>query len=139
MENAGQIAAISKVQAVIEFNLDVDGRKAAEDVREKVALIRPQLRDEGDRNKPGYRVRQQTRDFVSLLRLAAGRGAAGRGGARRGAARRGGVGRRRGGAGCGGGGARRGGEEAGLTCLRPCPQGARSRGRPSQARGTWAW
>ena len=37
---------------------------------------RPQLRDEGDRNKPGYRVRQQTRDFVSLLRLAAGRGAA---------------------------------------------------------------
>ena len=37
---------------------------------------RPQLRDGGDRNKPGYRVRQQTRDFVSLLRLAAGRGAA---------------------------------------------------------------
>ena len=37
---------------------------------------RPQLRDGGDRNMPGYRVRQQTRDFVSLLRLAAGRGAA---------------------------------------------------------------
>ena len=37
---------------------------------------RPQLRDEGDRNRPGYRVRQQTRDFVSMLRLAAGRGAA---------------------------------------------------------------
>jgi HAE1 family hydrophobic/amphiphilic exporter-1 len=31
---------------IIEFNLDVDGRKAAEDVREKVALIRPTLRDE---------------------------------------------------------------------------------------------
>ena len=31
---------------VIEFNLEMDGRKAADDVREKVALIRPQLRDE---------------------------------------------------------------------------------------------
>ena len=31
---------------IVEFNLDVDGRKAAEDVREKVALIRPLLRDE---------------------------------------------------------------------------------------------
>ena len=31
---------------IIEFNLDVDGRKAAEDVREKVALIRPNLREE---------------------------------------------------------------------------------------------
>jgi HAE1 family hydrophobic/amphiphilic exporter-1 len=31
---------------IIEFNLEVDGRKAAEDVREKVALIRPNLRDE---------------------------------------------------------------------------------------------
>jgi HAE1 family hydrophobic/amphiphilic exporter-1 len=31
---------------IIEFNLDVDGRKAAEDVREKVAAIRPNLRDE---------------------------------------------------------------------------------------------
>ncbi|MCZ8073300.1 MAG: efflux RND transporter permease subunit, partial [Paucibacter sp.] len=31
---------------IIEFNLDVDGRKAAEDVREKVALMRPLLRDE---------------------------------------------------------------------------------------------
>ena len=31
---------------VVEFNLDVDGRKAAEDVREKVASIRPTLRDE---------------------------------------------------------------------------------------------
>ena len=31
---------------VVEFNLDVDGRKAADDVREKVALIRPLLRDE---------------------------------------------------------------------------------------------
>ena len=31
---------------IVEFNLDVDGRKAAEDVREKVALIRPMLRDE---------------------------------------------------------------------------------------------
>ncbi len=31
---------------VVEFNLDVDGRKAADDVREKVAAIRPLLRDE---------------------------------------------------------------------------------------------
>jgi HAE1 family hydrophobic/amphiphilic exporter-1 len=31
---------------IVEFNLDVDGRKAAEDVREKVAGIRPNLRDE---------------------------------------------------------------------------------------------
>jgi len=31
---------------IVEFNLDVDGRKAAEDVREKVGLIRPLLRDE---------------------------------------------------------------------------------------------
>jgi hypothetical protein len=31
---------------IIEFNLDVDGRKAADDVREKVSLIRPLLRDE---------------------------------------------------------------------------------------------
>jgi hydrophobic/amphiphilic exporter-1 (mainly G- bacteria), HAE1 family len=31
---------------IIEFNLDVDGRKAADDVREKVALIKPLLRDE---------------------------------------------------------------------------------------------
>jgi HAE1 family hydrophobic/amphiphilic exporter-1 len=31
---------------IVEFNLDVDGRKAAEDVREKVALIHPNLRDE---------------------------------------------------------------------------------------------
>ncbi|MBY0469035.1 MAG: efflux RND transporter permease subunit, partial [Burkholderiaceae bacterium] len=31
---------------IIEFNLNVDGRKAAEDVREKVAALRPSLRDE---------------------------------------------------------------------------------------------
>ncbi len=31
---------------IVEFNLDVDGRKAAEDVREKVALVKPLLRDE---------------------------------------------------------------------------------------------
>ena len=31
---------------IVEFNLDIDGRRAAEDVREKVALIRPLLRDE---------------------------------------------------------------------------------------------
>ena len=31
---------------VVEFNLDIDGRKAADDVREKVSLIRPLLRDE---------------------------------------------------------------------------------------------
>ncbi|MDH4050527.1 MAG: efflux RND transporter permease subunit, partial [Rubrivivax sp.] len=31
---------------VVQFNLDIDGRKAAEDVREKVALIRPLLNDD---------------------------------------------------------------------------------------------
>ncbi len=31
---------------IVEFNLDVDGRKAADDVRDKVALIKPTLRDE---------------------------------------------------------------------------------------------
>ena len=31
---------------IVEFYVEVDGRKAADDVREKVALIRPQLRDE---------------------------------------------------------------------------------------------
>ncbi len=31
---------------IIEFQLHIDGRKAAEDVREKVAAIRPLLRDE---------------------------------------------------------------------------------------------
>ncbi|MBL8362461.1 MAG: efflux RND transporter permease subunit [Rubrivivax sp.] len=31
---------------IIEFNLDIDGRKAADDVREKVALIKPALREE---------------------------------------------------------------------------------------------
>lgn len=34
---------------------------------------RPELRDAGDRNSPGYRVRQQTRDFAALLEVAAGR------------------------------------------------------------------
>jgi HAE1 family hydrophobic/amphiphilic exporter-1 len=31
---------------IIEFQLSIDGRKAAEDVREKIALVRPTLRDE---------------------------------------------------------------------------------------------
>jgi HAE1 family hydrophobic/amphiphilic exporter-1 len=31
---------------IVQFNLEVDGRKAAEDVREKVALVRPLLRAE---------------------------------------------------------------------------------------------
>ncbi len=31
---------------VVQFNLDVEGRKAADDVREKVAAVRPQLREE---------------------------------------------------------------------------------------------
>jgi len=31
---------------IVQFNLDVDGRKAADDVREKVALVRPLLRAE---------------------------------------------------------------------------------------------
>ncbi|HWP18333.1 MAG TPA: efflux RND transporter permease subunit [Burkholderiaceae bacterium] len=36
----------SQSVVIIQFNLDIDGRKAAEDVREKVAGIRPLLRDE---------------------------------------------------------------------------------------------
>ena len=36
----------SNAVVIIQFNLDIDGRKAAEDVREKVAAIRPLLRDE---------------------------------------------------------------------------------------------
>ena len=31
---------------VVEFDLNIDGRKGADDVREKVALMRPTLRDE---------------------------------------------------------------------------------------------
>ena len=31
---------------IIEFNLDVDGRKAADDVREKIAAVKPNLRTE---------------------------------------------------------------------------------------------
>ncbi len=31
---------------IVEFNLDVDGRKASDDVREKVSFIKPLLRDE---------------------------------------------------------------------------------------------
>ena len=31
---------------IVQFNLDVEGRKAADDVREKVASVRPNLRDE---------------------------------------------------------------------------------------------
>jgi hydrophobic/amphiphilic exporter-1 (mainly G- bacteria), HAE1 family len=54
-EAANTVAGISALYSrsyegtsvvIIEFNLDVDGRKAADDVREKVALIRPLLRDE---------------------------------------------------------------------------------------------
>ncbi len=54
-EAANTVAGISSLYSrsyegtsvvIVEFNLDVDGRKAADDVREKVALIRPLLRDE---------------------------------------------------------------------------------------------
>ena len=31
---------------IVQFNLDIDGRRAADDVREKLALIKPTLRDE---------------------------------------------------------------------------------------------
>ena len=31
---------------IVQFKLDVDGRRAAEDVREKVALVKPLLREE---------------------------------------------------------------------------------------------
>jgi hydrophobic/amphiphilic exporter-1 (mainly G- bacteria), HAE1 family len=54
-EGVNSIAGISSLYSrtyegysvvILEFDLQVDGRKAAEDVREKVASIRPQLRDE---------------------------------------------------------------------------------------------
>ncbi len=54
-EAANTVAGISSLYSrsyegtsvvIIEFNLDVDGRKAADDVREKVSLIRPLLREE---------------------------------------------------------------------------------------------
>ena len=54
-EGVNSIAGISSLYSrtyenyavvVIEFQLHIDGRKAAEDVREKVASIRPLLRDE---------------------------------------------------------------------------------------------
>jgi HAE1 family hydrophobic/amphiphilic exporter-1 len=35
-----------KALIIIEFQLHIDGRKAADDVREKVATVRPLLRDE---------------------------------------------------------------------------------------------
>jgi HAE1 family hydrophobic/amphiphilic exporter-1 len=31
---------------IVQFNLDLDGRKVADDVREKLAILKPQLRDE---------------------------------------------------------------------------------------------
>jgi hydrophobic/amphiphilic exporter-1 (mainly G- bacteria), HAE1 family len=54
-EGVNSIAGISSLYSrtyegysvvILEFDLQVDGRKAAEDVREKVASIRPLLRDE---------------------------------------------------------------------------------------------
>ena len=54
-ESVNTIAGISALTSrsyetqsvvVIEFQLNMDGRKAADDVREKVAAIRPMLRDE---------------------------------------------------------------------------------------------
>ena len=54
-EGVNSIAGISALTSrsyesqsvvVIEFGLHIDGRKAADDVREKVAAIRPLLRDE---------------------------------------------------------------------------------------------
>ena len=54
-EGVNSIAGVSSLTSrsyegqsvvIIEFQLSVDGRKAAEDVREKIAAIRPLLRDE---------------------------------------------------------------------------------------------
>ncbi|MFN3295901.1 efflux RND transporter permease subunit [Caldimonas sp.] len=36
----------SRSVVIIEFNLDVDDRRAADDVREKISILRPSLRDE---------------------------------------------------------------------------------------------
>ncbi len=38
----------SQSVVIVEFQLSVDGRKAAEDVRERIAAIRPTFRDEVD-------------------------------------------------------------------------------------------
>ena len=54
-EGINSIAGISQLNSrtyegysliIVQFNLDMDGRKAADDVREKVAQIRPQFRTE---------------------------------------------------------------------------------------------
>ena len=54
-ESVNAIAGINKLTSrsyenqsvvIIEFQLHIDGRKAAEDVREKIALLKPLLRDE---------------------------------------------------------------------------------------------
>ncbi|WP_342128955.1 efflux RND transporter permease subunit [Hydrogenophaga sp. OTU3427] len=56
-ESVNAIAGINKLTSrsyenqsvvIIEFQLHIDGRKAAEDVREKIALLKPSLRDEVD-------------------------------------------------------------------------------------------
>jgi HAE1 family hydrophobic/amphiphilic exporter-1 len=56
---------------IIEFNLDVDGRKAAEDVREKVALMRPLLRDEVKEPRI-FRFDPQSQPVFNVAVLAAG-------------------------------------------------------------------
>ncbi|MFM2066284.1 MAG: hypothetical protein RLZZ584_1193 [Pseudomonadota bacterium] len=54
-EAVNSIAGISQMNSrsfagtaviIIQFNLELDGRKAADDVREKLAILRPTLRDE---------------------------------------------------------------------------------------------
>jgi hydrophobic/amphiphilic exporter-1 (mainly G- bacteria), HAE1 family len=54
-ETVNSIAGIKKLYSrsyesrsvvIIEFNLDVDDRRAADDVREKMSILRPSLRDE---------------------------------------------------------------------------------------------
>jgi HAE1 family hydrophobic/amphiphilic exporter-1 len=54
-ESVNAIAGINKLTSrsyenqsvvIVEFQLHIDGRKAAEDVREKIALLKPLLRDE---------------------------------------------------------------------------------------------
>ncbi|MEY4414894.1 MAG: hypothetical protein RIQ53_2187 [Pseudomonadota bacterium] len=50
---------------IVQFNLDVDGRRAADDVREKLAAIRPQLRDEVEEPRVS-RFDPSTRPIFSL-------------------------------------------------------------------------
>src|SRR3954470_23976584 len=53
---------------IIEFQLHIDGRKAADDVREKIASVRPSLRDEVKEPR-GLRIDTSSRAIWSLAVL----------------------------------------------------------------------